>query len=136
MFKVFEIKNKNRRGNHKKIEPIPLEILPITRPDERTVPYYTVVPEQARKYEPYQLLDWQLRGLFRLAADALWSSGGKLPNLDHTVALRIGVPTDVWSNGKQELIKAGLLVLVSNGEEIMQPELREQYIQFLDAHST
>lgn len=137
MFRVYEIKNKNRRGKQaKRIEAIPPERLLDPLAAERTVPYYALVPEQFRKHREYQELKWEHKGLFRILCDELWRNGGKIPNIDLLTPQRIGVPNDEWVSAKGLFIKIGLLAIVNNEAELMQPELREQYVQFIVAHSS
>lgn len=136
MFKVYEIKNKNRRGLHaKKYESIAEDQLVARRPDERTVAYYSVVPEQFRKHHGYRLLTWQHKGLFRILCDELWCDGGKLVNLDFLTAQRLEISEDEWVSAKRQFIQNELLIEINSGNELLQPELREQYLQFIATNS-
>jgi len=137
MFRVCEIKNANRRGSGvKKQRDIPLDELQTRPPEERTVPYFSIVPEQVDKDERFNSLSPQDQGLFLLLCSKLWRRGGMVDNFPAGNAHAIGLTLDEWNTLQSRLTGAGFLLVSADTLSLLQPELREQYLQFLERGSS
>jgi hypothetical protein len=133
MFRVAEIKNAHRRGpNAKKHRDIPLEELQARHPEERTAPYFSVVPEQLDKDDRLNSLSTPDRGLFLLLCTKMWRRGGMVDNFPAGLANSMGLTLEVWNLFEKRVRDAGLLVVSTDKLSLLQPELREQFLQFLE----
>ena len=135
MFRVYEIKNYNRRGKDvKKIEPITKPELFHKRGDERSVPYFSIVREQFMMDRRIKELFPEERGTFLRLCVEIWGEGGLMPSHNGLNADRMEMTIPDWKQFQEKLVSLGLLVEDDKAIYLTQPELREQYIQFLDAH--
>ncbi len=137
MFKVGEIKNSHRRGTSaKKYRSIPQEELQVRPPEERTAPYFSVVPEQLDKDSRFNSLGPEDKGLFLLWCVIAWRRGGMVDNFPPGNAKAMGLSLEAWDSLQSRLTGANLLVASTDGLSLLQPELREQYLQFLERGSS
>lgn len=137
MFKVGEIKNSHRRGTSaKKYRSIPQEELQVRPPEERTAPYFSVVPEQLDKDDRFNSLGTEDKGLFLLWCVIAWRRGGMVDNFPPATAKVMGLTLEAWNSLQSRLTGSGLLVVSTDGLSLLQPELREQYLQFLEGRSS
>ena len=133
MFNVTEIKNKNRHRTEEKAQPIPYEQLFERSPDEnKPMPYFEVVPEQFLRDARYQGLNNSDQGMFlRLALHIQGQGmGGMFQDFDPGMAQSMRVTAKEWCEFKGKLLEAGLLVKAPDEIHIVQPELREQCLQY------
>jgi hypothetical protein len=137
MFRVGEIKNSHRRGSSaKKYRDIPLEELQARPPEERSVPYFSIVPEQLDKDTRFNSLAPEDKGLFLLWCVIAWRRGGMVDNFPPGNAKAMGLTLEAWTSLQNRLTGASLLVVSTDGLNLLQPELREQYLQFLERGSS
>jgi hypothetical protein len=135
MFRTYEIKNADRRGkNDKKISPINSTELFIRRADERTVPYYSIVPEQFKKDARIKQLSLSEDGAFMVLCREIWKEGALFNNFPAGNADRMRMELNEWEALQRRLLDLGLLIMDPKCIYLVQPELREQYLQFLIAH--
>ena len=137
MFRVGEIKNAHRRGPSAKKHrvDIPLDDLQMRHPEERSVPYFDLVPEQLDKDERLNSLSPQDQGLFLLFCTKMWRRGGMVDNFPAGLANTMRLTLEEWTTFESRARAAGLLVVSTDGLSLLQPELREQFIQFLERGS-
>lgn len=130
MFNTAIIKNRKRGGKVKKIE-ARADVLEVTS-QGRVIPYFEIVPEQAKTDERYLKLSRADQGDFWRLMLLLWRDGGA--HLDHPrIAKDLNIPVVEWNSLKVRLMESGLLALSNDGFSIIQPELRAQYLQTVDA---
>lgn len=137
-FKVYEIKNANRRGKDaKKIEPITdRNALFQKRDEERTVPYFSIVIEQFLKDDRLKKLTRNEQGLFLLLCIDIWREGARFNNHPEGNADRMDIDLSEWLTLRDKLINTNLLMIDSKKIYLVQPELREQYLQYIISHSS
>lgn len=134
MFRTHEIKDA-KRGAKKRIPPDRPELFD-EHPDERTLPYFSVVPEQIAKDFRYLQLRPGDRGLFWvLVVHVLWRDGGRCVRHSAVIAKRMGIPEECWAELERQLLELKILELSPDGCFLVQPELRGQYLMTLASNN-
>ncbi|WP_224983569.1 hypothetical protein [Geomonas agri] len=137
MFRVGEIKNTHRRGpTAKKHRNIPTEELQTRPPEERTAPYFSIVPEQLDKDSRFNSLSPEDKGLFLVWCVNAWRRGGMVDNFSPGNAKTMGLTLAAYDALQDRLTRAGVLLISDDGFSLLQPELREQYLQYLEKRSS
>jgi len=135
MFSTAIIKNA-KRSPARKIRPLDKEACALQRPDERTMPYFEVVPEQVLSDERYLSLPRELQGEFwRLIVHVFAQHQGLVVNHPGVIAELLGMNETTWQAIQKTLVSAGLLQVVRGGNYLLQHEFREQYLQTLAANN-
>ena len=135
MFRTCNIKN-YKRATRNRITGKTLEECSMLRPDERTLPYFEVVPEQILADHRYLSLNPQQQGQFlRLVVHALAPDNGIVVRHPGAISKKLGVEKLVWEELEALFLKLGLLVLVADGDYLMQYEFRERYLQTLESNN-
>ena len=134
MFRTFEIKN-YKRTEDRKIKHIKRDKLKIFRPDERTLPYFETVPEQFLADKRYINLSRQDKGDFLQFVLLLWSERCRHIRHAGVIAQSLGMDQSEWVELEKRLVDSGLIFITDDGNYIIQPELREQYLQTLDSNN-
>jgi len=134
MFKTFEIKN-YKRVEESKIQPIKGDKLVTFQPDERTLPYFEVVPEQFLADMRYNKLSRQDQGDFLRFALLLWTERCRHIRHAGVIAQNLGMEAEEWTGLENRLHNAGLIIITKDNNYIIQPELREQYLQTLKSNN-
>jgi len=133
MFDTATIKNYKRLKS--KRLPTMADHLFEFRPDERTLPYFEVVPEQVLADSGYQSLSRQEQGDFWRLVLLLWSERCRFPRHPGVISEYLGMSPSGWEALEGRLVAAGLVSISPNQHYIIQPELREQYLQTLTANN-
>jgi hypothetical protein len=135
MFRTSEIKN-SKRGKKNRILDISIEECSPYRPGERTMPYFEVVTEQVLADQRYLSLEPQQQGQFLwLVVHVLAPERGMFVRQAGAISKRLSLGKAAWEELEAQLIKAGLLVEVEDGDYLMQHEFREQYLQTLESNN-
>jgi hypothetical protein len=113
-----------------------LEELQARYPGEWTLPYFGIVPEQFGKDVRFNSLNTIDKGLFVLWCLGAWRRGGMVDNFPAGNANAIGLTLEAWNDLQSRLTGAGLLVVSTDTLSLLQPELREQYLQCLERGSS
>ena len=134
MFNVIEITNANRHRKVDKTLPIPEEELYEKYPEEnKPMPFFSIVPEQIQKEMRYQKgLSRAEKGDFlRLCID-IHGPGerGRFIKADGVMAKRMDMALDEWLAFQGKLLDLKLLSECPEGLYLIQPELREQCLQY------
>lgn len=133
MFNITEIKNKNRHRKVDKKEAIPLDDLYELWPEENIqMPYFSVVPEQIQRDPRYQRLNRGQQGEFWRLCIGIATPGerGRFVDAGPVMAKRMGMTLEEWETFKRALLTGGLLQTTPDGLYLIQPELREQCLQY------
>jgi hypothetical protein len=133
MFKIYVIKNTRRT---KKNQNLPKEVADcsIKRPDERGLPYFSIVIEQVLSDERYLSLTEQEQGAFwRLMVHVFASDMGLVVRHEGMIAKRLGISVAEWRKQEALFLQKGLLIVTEDGIYLLQHELREQLLQTLEA---
>jgi hypothetical protein len=133
VFNITEIKNANRTRISDKKQPIPLEELFEAWPEEqKPMPYFSVVPEQVRKDQRFKVLSEVEQGRFLRLCIEIAGPGerGRFANHDGIMAKRLDLDVEVWKELQEKLLSLDLLKLSADGYHLIQPELREQCLQY------
>ncbi len=104
-------------------------------PGERTLPYFEMVPEQILADERYLSLSRQDQGDFLRFVIHLWPERCRLIRHSGVISEKLGMSLAEWEALEARLVAAGLLQISANQHFIIQPELREQYLQTLTANN-
>lgn len=134
MFNVAEIKNTHRHRVKDKTPAIPFDELFEEWPeDNKPMPYFSVVPEQFQRHAGYQQLSRANRGDFlRLCLDiARPGRRGLFINSDAVMAKQMSMTVEEWQELKGNLLQHGLLLESPDRLFMIQPELREQCLQYV-----
>lgn len=135
MFNTCSIKNA-KRTTEKKIPSISIDDCSIVRPDERTMPFFDVVPEQVLADLRYNSLSNEEQGQFwRLVIHVMAPDGGMSIRHSGVIAKRLKTTKSQWENIEHILIEKGLLIVTSDENYLLQHELREQYLQTLEINN-
>lgn len=133
MFNIAEITNANRHRKEEKMRSIPLEELFEDSLDEdKPMPYFSVVPEQAKRHEGYQALSPNEQGQFLRLCVEIAGPGkhGRCPNMEPLIAKWLNLSVDEWRELKAVFLKKGLLIVSPDELYLVQPGLREQCLQY------
>lgn len=134
MFLTQLIKD-SRRGEKKRTPPSNAELFD-ERPDERTLPYFSIVLEQVLADRRYMQLSCSEQGLFwLLVTHVLWKSNGRCIRHPGVIAKQIGIDCDTWQEFEKRLIDLGLLNISEDEYHLIQLELRTQYLMTLEANN-
>ena len=134
MFRTNEIKD-SRRGKDKQEVPDESDLFN-ERPDERTLPYFSIVPEQVQDDERYSSLDSTERAYYwLLVIHALWKEGGRCTRHPGLIAKRLRIDVKEWELLERSLLDCKLLTLSPDGFHLVQPELRTQYLMTLETNN-
>jgi hypothetical protein len=135
MFKTSKIKNHNRM-KIKRIEDISLAECAAARPDERTMPYFEIVPEQVMANKQYLSLSTDQQGAFlRFIVHVVAFDQGRVVKHAGAISQRLGMDVDCWHELENIFIEKGLLAVSADGNYLIQHEFREQYLQTLKANN-
>jgi hypothetical protein len=135
MFRTCVIKN-YKRVTKNRISDKSIEECSVQRPDERTLPYFEVVPEQVLADQRYLSLTSHQQGQFwRLLVHVLAPEKGMVVRHPSVIAKRIGMEMTSWEELERVLLRAGLLMEVEDGDYLLQHEFREQYLQTLESNN-
>jgi putative DNA primase/helicase len=127
--------NDYKRPPKQKRNPIGLEKLFQARPDERTLPYFEIVPEQVFSDQRYDKLSRHDQGDFLRFVILLWQERCRHIRHQGVIAQNLGMEQAEWENLEKRLVEVGLLLISSDGNYIIQQELREQYLQTLETNN-
>jgi hypothetical protein len=133
MFDTAGIKNYKRQKSMRL--PSMSDKLFESHPGERTLPFFDVVPEQVLSDAGYQSLSRQDQGDFWRLVLLLWPERCRFPRHPGIISEYLGMSSAEWEVLEARLIAAGLLMVSPNQHYILQPELREQYLQTLTANN-
>lgn len=130
MFRIHEIID-SRRGAKKRVPPSEIELFD-ERADERTLPYFSIVPEQVTTDKRYLSLNQRHQSLYWLfVVHTLWKDGGRCIRHSGAIAKRMGVSITEWDELERLLLECCLLQVSPDGFHLVQPELRTQYLMTL-----
>lgn len=130
MFRIHEIID-SRRGDNKRIQPSEMELFD-ERADERTLPYFSIVPEQVTADKRYQSLTQRHQSLFWLfVIHTLWKDSGRCIRHAGAISKRMGISITKWEELENILLERCLLSVSPDGFHLIQPELRTQYLMTL-----
>lgn len=134
MFCTHEIKN-SRRGVNTRMPPTEAELLD-ERADERTLPYFSIVPEQVLSDERYRSLAISHKAHFWLfIVHVLWRDAGRCIRHSGVISQRMGINVAEWDELEILLLDGGLLILSADNFYLIQPELRTQYLMTLETNN-
>lgn len=132
MFRVHDVKNAKQSKDDR---PAPFEEERLTDFQdiaERRMPYFSIVPEQAETDAAIQSLTPEDEGQFlRLCIYVLWPDRGATVDHAQSISRRMRISAEQWVLLRQRLLDVGLLVVVADGEKLMQRDLRYQYLDTL-----
>ena len=133
MFCTNEIKDSKRKIKRK--SPSETELVE-ELPEERTMPYFSVVPEQVLSDERYLKLEQSQQALFWIfVVHVLWRDGGRCVRHAGIIAKRMGIKITGWEVLEKLLLDSNLLILSPDGFYLIQPELRSQYLMTLQTNN-
>jgi len=134
MFSTHIIKD-SRRGINKHTPPTEAELFD-ERPDERTLPYFSIVPEQVMSDERYLNLNLTHQMQFWIfVIHVLWREGARCARHPGIIAMRIGIGVKEWESLEKKLLENQLLCPSPDGYYLIQPELRTQYLITLETNN-
>lgn len=133
MFNTSPIKN-YKRSNQNKIASMSDRLF-VFEASERTLPYFCVVPEQILADQRYLELSRQDQGDFWRLILLLWPERCRLARHPGIISEYLGMSSAEWETFEARLVASGLLQISDNNHYIVQPELREQYLQTLTANN-
>jgi len=135
MFKTSAIKNAKRISKNRLGDKTVAECAKF-RPDERTMPYFDIVPEQVLADLSYKSLQPIHQGQFwRFIIHVAAIDRGLIVRHSGATASRLGIAITEWEELEAVLLDKGLLVVTENGNYLMQHEFREQYLQTLETNN-
>lgn len=130
MFRIHEIKD-SRRGANKRVPPSEIELFD-EKADERTLPYFSIVPEQVAANKQYRSLNQKHQAFYWLfVVHTLWKDGGRCIRHSGAIAKRMGVSITEWEELERSLLECCLLQVSPDGFHLIQPDLRTQYLMTL-----
>ncbi|MDA8427843.1 MAG: hypothetical protein M0T70_01160 [Geobacteraceae bacterium] len=133
MFRINEIKDSKRKI--KRRPPSETELVE-ELPEERTLPYFSVVPEQVLSDERYRKLGQSHQALFWIfVVHVLWRDLGRCARHAGIIAKRMGIKISEWDALEKQLLNLNLLILCPDGFYLIQPELRSQYLMTLQTNN-
>lgn len=130
MFRIHEIID-SRRGAKKRVQPTEAELFD-ERADERTLPYFSIVPEQVTANKAYLSLSNKHRALYWLfVVHTLWKDGGRCIRHSGAIAKRVGISIVEWEELESLLLECCLLQISPDGFHLIQLDMRTQYLMTL-----
>jgi hypothetical protein len=134
MFKTTDIKNA-KKTKDKKLQPKSLDEIKVHHSWERTMPYYSTVYEQVEEDKRYQSLTPQDQGQFLRVVHYSWKGGGMFVDHPGAVATKLSLLLQEWTRLRRIFIEVGLLIFSADGNYLIQPELREQFLQTVETNN-
>ena len=101
------------------------------RPDERTIPYFSISNEQLEADQGYQNMNGTDQGDFLRLLPMLWRSNGLLQDFSKAIAKSMGFTEDGLEKRRQVFLSQGLLEISPDGIHLINQELRQQYLNIL-----
>ena len=137
MFKICMIKNNKRtKDSGNRIEVKTWDELQMRKPDERTLPYFSVVTEQVLSDQRYKNLSTNDQGGFwRLVIHVLSQDMGVITLHAGAISQKLGITIGEWQALELALLKVEILKITDDGYYLIQPEFREQYLQTLESNN-
>jgi hypothetical protein len=133
MFNITEITNAHRHRLTDKKASIPEgELFEFWPEDNKPMSYFSLVPEQFQRNTSYQKLSRSEKGDFlRLCLD-IHRPGerGRFAKADGAMAKRMDMVLEEWVTFQGKLLDLKLLSESLDGLYLIQPELREQCLQY------
>ena len=133
MFDITQIKNAHRHRVADKKPAIAREELFEQWPEEaKPMPYFSVVAEQVQRDTRYQALNRGFKGEFWRLCVSIAGTGerGRFADFGPAMSKRMEMTSDEWESFRTALLANGLLALSPDGIYLIQPELREQCLQY------
>jgi len=134
MFQLTKIKNFKRRSDDKIVSIGIAELMKFT-PEEHALPYFSIVPEQVFSDLRYNKLSRQDKGDFLRLIIILWKEECRHINHPGAIGQKLEMSEKECSRFIKRLVDVELIYLTADNNYIIQPELREQYLQTLQANN-
>jgi hypothetical protein len=101
------------------------------RPDERTLPYFSIAIEQWDADDGFNSLNGTDQGDFLRLLRLLWRANVLLPDFGKKIAHELGLTEDAWEKKRATFMSCGLLKISPDGCHLVMPGLRQQYLNTL-----
>lgn len=132
MFRIYEILNHKRSPKLKRFPPTKSDLYD-DWPEERSMPYFSIVLEQVLNDERYMQLSPIHQGQFwRAIIHVLWRDNGRCIRHAGVISKRLNITIDEWEWLETHLLQSGLLEISPDGNFLVHPDLRAQFIMTLN----
>ena len=130
---MFELEPyKHPSHPEKRARKLSLEELCEKQPEERTLPYFSISPEQLDRNIGFQGLNGTDQGDFLRLLPILWKANGLLQNFSKAIAKQLGFTEEGWERKRKVFIDKLLLEESPDGVYLLNRGFRQQYLNTLE----